>query len=62
MQNINKNVDRKIKIKDPLQSSKRMFLRQNVPGLPALAVFQTISDQLPLQESVQNTLLSIFNK
>lgn len=46
---------------DPIDIATNNFLHQSNPNLPALAVFKTISDRLPLSQSIEETLMSIFS-
>ena len=46
---------------EPTQSARERYLREAVPVLPALAVLKTISDQLPIPQSIEETLYTIFS-
>jgi hypothetical protein len=45
----------------PTHAARVRYLRQTGPALPALAVLKTISDQLPIPQSIEETLFTIFS-
>jgi hypothetical protein len=45
----------------PTQAARARYLRQSGPALPALAILKTISDQLPIPQSIEETLFTIFS-
>lgn len=45
----------------PTQAARMRYLRQTDPALPALAILKTISDELPIPQSLEETLFAIFS-
>ena len=46
---------------DPIHSARIRYLRQIEPTLPGLAVLKTISDLLPIPQTIEETLMRIFS-